>query len=171
VERSGVVNETKEAFVAQRFVASEMRRMIERMGQLDPSTYDYKQLLENLSVLTGSIEAFEDIESYLSLADQGITAIDIYPEGKPETEEDEPESGEDSDEAPIPEPEPEPAPTLDPEPEPGKTYEMSEVRTALVAARRKGTNVTELLREFGVENFSAFPAGRYGELMRKLGAE
>ena len=46
---------------------------------------------------------------------------------------------------------------------------MTEVRAALVAARKNGVNVTELLHEFGVENFSAFPAGRYGELMDKLG--
>ena len=48
-------------------------------------------------------------------------------------------------------------------------YKMEDVRAALVAARRKkGVNVTELLREFGVENFSAFPAGRYWELMQRL---
>lgn len=50
-----------------------------------------------------------------------------------------------------------------------KEYKMEDVRAALVDARRsRGINVTELLREFGVENFSAFPAGRYGELLRRL---
>lgn len=51
-------------------------------------------------------------------------------------------------------------------------YKMEDVRAALVAARRKrGVNVTELLREFGVDNFSAFPAGRYWELMQRLGGD
>ena len=50
----------------------------------------------------------------------------------------------------------------------GKTYEPSEVRAALVDARRKGANISAILQEFGVENFSAFPAGRYAELMDRL---
>ncbi len=62
-------------------------------------------------------------------------------------------------------------PDVNPPPETGAhpEYKMEDVRAALVAARRKkGVNVTELLREFGVENFSAFPAGRYWELMQRL---
>lgn len=62
-------------------------------------------------------------------------------------------------------------PDVNPPPENEKLpeYKMEDVRAALVAARRKkGVNVTELLREFGVENFSAFPAGRYWELMQRL---
>lgn len=48
-------------------------------------------------------------------------------------------------------------------------YKMEDVRAALVTARRKrGINVTELLREFGVDNFGSFPAGRYWELMQRL---
>lgn len=48
-------------------------------------------------------------------------------------------------------------------------YKMEDVRAALVTARRKrGVNVTELLREFGVDNFGSFPAGRYWELMQRL---
>ena len=49
-----------------------------------------------------------------------------------------------------------------------KTYDMTEVRAALVEARKRGINVTALLREYGVENFGAFPAGKYGELMDRL---
>lgn len=65
-------------------------------------------------------------------------------------------------------------PDVNPPPETGAhpEYKMEDVRAALVAARRKkGVNVTELLREFGVENFSAFPAGRYWELMQRLEGE
>jgi hypothetical protein len=59
---------------------------------------------------------------------------------------------------------PDPAPAVEETVE----YKMEDVRAALVEARRKGMNVTELLKEFGVENFSAFPAGKYGELMARL---
>lgn len=65
-----------------------------------------------------------------------------------------------------------PAVPVEVETEPETTeYKLEDVRAALVDARRnRGVNVTELLREFGVENFSAFPAGKYGELMAKLKA-
>lgn len=65
-------------------------------------------------------------------------------------------------------------PDVNPPPETGAhpEYKMEDVRAALVAARRrKGINVTALLQEFGVENFSAFPAGRYWELMQRLEGE
>ena len=71
----------------------------------------------------------------------------------------------------LPPPENVSQPDVNPPPETGAhpEYKMEDVRAALVAARRKkGVNVTELLREFGVENFSAFPAGRYWELMQRL---
>jgi hypothetical protein len=53
--------------------------------------------------------------------------------------------------------------------EEAKTYSREEVRAALARSRKNGVNVTELLAEFGVDNFSAVPAGRYPELMAKLG--
>lgn len=160
------MSSAKEAFVAQQFVADEMRRILARQRELDPASYDYKQLMENLSVLSGSYEAYEDIEAYLQLADKGIVSIDICPGGVPVPE----EEADAEDAVPVQEAEPAPAPKEEPPATPGKTYEMSDVRAALVNARRNGVNVTELLKEFGVENFSAFPAGRYGELMQRLGA-
>lgn len=68
----------------------------------------------------------------------------------------------------TPEPE-EPA-----QPEPGikgeaeHTYTKEEVRAALAKSRKEGINVTELLGELGYDNFSAVPAGRYGEIMGRL---
>lgn len=164
-----------DTFIAQSFVAAEMTRMIVRQSELDPASYDYRQLMENLSILAGSAEAYEDIEQYLSMAAKGIVSIDIYPEGKMEAEAPVSDPSDKTCQvaavtAPVKEPDPEPAPKADPSADPGKTYEMTDVRAALVDARRKGVNVTELLKEFGVENFSAFPAGRYGELMQRLGA-
>jgi len=149
------------AFNAKLHAASELRRMLARQKELDPASMEYGMLMSNLEVLSHETDMFDDIESFLYMVDHHIERIEIAPGGK-EIVEDE------ADPAPAPakEPDPEPAPPADP----GKTYEMSEVRAALVAARKNGTNVTELLKEFGVENFSAFPAGRYGELMQRLGA-
>ncbi len=60
--------------------------------------------------------------------------------------------------------------TEEPAPEePTKTYTKEEVRAALAKSRKNGVNVTELLDELGYDNFSAVPAGKYGEIMAKLG--
>lgn len=50
-----------------------------------------------------------------------------------------------------------------------KEYTREEVRAALARSRKEGVNVPELLAEFGVDNFSALPAGKYPELMARLG--
>lgn len=134
-------------------VASELSRMLARQCELDPSTDAYTQLLRNMELLSCSTEMFDSIEQYIRGAGTTPPApapvIDFPPSDpspfesalQPEEETDEPE---------------------------GETYDFAEVRAALVEARRNGTNVAELLREFGVENFSAFPAGKYGELMARL---
>ena len=56
------------------------------------------------------------------------------------------------------------------EPVEEETYTSSQVRKALVDARKAGVDVKALLAEFGADNFSAVPAGKYGAIMRKLGA-
>ena len=61
-------------------------------------------------------------------------------------------------------------PVMEPaEEEPTKTYTKEEVRAALAKSRKQGVNVTELLDELGYDNFSAVPAGKYGEIMSRLG--
>jgi len=49
------------------------------------------------------------------------------------------------------------------------SYTKEEVRAALAKSRKNGVNVTELLAEFGAENFTGLPAAKYGELMSRLG--
>ena len=51
-----------------------------------------------------------------------------------------------------------------------KTYDASEVRKALVEVKAKGVDVKEVLSEFGVADFRALPAAKYGALMKKLEA-
>lgn len=61
-------------------------------------------------------------------------------------------------------------PATKPEPaaDTGKTYTMAEVRAALANSRKKGVNVTELLKEMGYGNFTAVPAAEYGAVMARL---
>ena len=154
--------------------ANELRRMLELQTRLDPSSMEYTQLMRNMEVLAGSLEMYNDIADFFELADKGIQRIEIIPGGKPADEPyvEEPTQFE-GDPAPVSSEEPDspadeqPEETDKPE-EPAKTYEMSEVRAALVAARRRGVNVTKLLNEYGVDNFGAFPAGKYAELMDRL---
>lgn len=155
-----------EAFDFRQHTASELRRMLARQQEIDPASIEYGTVMKNLEVLVNTVDLYSDIETFLGMVDAGIEAIEIAPGGKEVIEDEAEDTTTDAPSTPTVTPFPIPVE----EPEPGKTYEMSEVRAALVAARKKGTNVTELLKEFGVENFSAFPAGRYGELMQRLGA-
>ena len=59
----------------------------------------------------------------------------------------------------------------EPEPEEpsDKFFTKEEVRAALAKSRKRGVNVTELLDALGYDNFSAVPAGKYREIMARLG--
>ena len=59
-------------------------------------------------------------------------------------------------------------PTTDKLGVPAKTYTMTEVRAALAQSRKKGVNVTELMKDLGYDNFTAVPAAKYPELMARL---
>lgn len=161
------------------FVIAEIRRMLDRQKELPVESLEYAQLMRNLEVLAGSEDFYENIEMWLGMAEEGIERITIIPGGKmvdetadePDPEKDFADAAQVSVEADAPS---EKADTnADETPSEkdtnAKEYKMEDVRAALVSARRGGTNVTELLKEFGVENFSAFPAQRYGELMKRLG--
>ena len=59
-------------------------------------------------------------------------------------------------------------PDVEPEPEPERTYTKEEVRAALGEARKTGTNIPELLRSLGADNFTSLPASKYDEVMELL---
>ena len=50
-------------------------------------------------------------------------------------------------------------------------YSMTDVRAALAKARSKGVNVSDIIRAFGVDNFTALDASKYPAVMEKLAAE
>lgn len=130
------------------YLKAEVRRLLKTLPTVNPASYDYCQLLSNLEMVLGSTDLIG-----LALSESGY---DMPTEDQPGVLPDK-----------APEPEPEPVPEPEPETE-TPSYSMVEVRTALGEARRRGVNVAELVRSFGVNNFTAIPAGSYPELMRKL---
>lgn len=131
------------------FIASELKRMLDTQQALDPSSDAYYRVMRNLETLLQCEELYEAALNHISDAGEEPSAKVVDFPGVDTT--------------PF-ETAPDPAPAV----EEAVEYKMEDVRAALVEARRKGMNVTELLKEFGVENFSAFPAGKYGELMARL---
>ena len=59
--------------------------------------------------------------------------------------------------------------TEDPKPEP--TYDKKEVLDLMKAARRKGVNVSEIIKSFGVDNFGDIDAEKYPAVVDALKAE
>lgn len=135
------------------FISSEVKRLLDKQQALDPSSNEYYVVMKNLECLLQLEELYEAAiniiaEYYGVAADKDTSKVVEFPGVDTSHFEQTAEVAESSE---------------------TKEYKLEEVRAALVDARRnKGVNVTELLKEFGVENFSAFPAGKYGELMARL---
>lgn len=179
-------------------VRSELLRMLGMFAETDPRSIEYTQLMRNFEILSNQTDMYDEVVELLSEEEAKLaevvefpTAIPLTDAGacerdtgahivgnSPPSESNQTEDREiEPQETPVSE---EAAPSkavvsqpgiILPPPDTGEhpEYKMEDVRAALVAARRKkGVNVTELLLEFGVENFSAFPAGRYWELMQRL---
>lgn len=201
-------------------VRQELLRMESLMGETDPRSIEYTQLMRNFEILANQSDMYDEVEALLSEGNsepQEVTVVvpafetvkvgagmgdgnttdecehnntgaiehddgaNIAGNSPPSvsaqskelgrTTQETADKGEDSDSKSV---------TVSPtatdaeaeaeaEAEKHPEYKMEDVRAALVTARRKrGVNVTELLREFGVDNFGSFPAGRYWELMQRL---
>lgn len=195
-------------------VRQELLRMESLMGETDPRSIEYTQLMRNFEILANQSDMYDEVEALLSEGNsepQEVTVVvpafetvrveagmgdgstadtrehnntgaiehddgaNIAGNSPPpvsaqskelgRTTQETADKGEDSDSKSVTV---SPAVT-DTEAENHPDYKMEDVRAALVTARRKrGVNVTELLREFGVDNFGSFPAGRYWELMQRL---
>lgn len=180
-------------------VRSELLRMLGLFAETDPRSIEFTQLMRNFEILANQSDMYDEVEALLSeggedeedsakvvafhaaapTTDAGTGAgtgerdtgayivgnsppsksnqvkdREIEPQGAPVSKDTAPSDAAPSEAGEHPE------------------YKMEDVRAALVTARRKrGVNVTELLREFGVDNFGSFPAGRYWELMQRLGGD
>ena len=163
-------------------VYDELARMMSLMKETDPRGLEYTQLMRNFEVLAAQIDMYDEVVDLMKAADGPHEIVEIR---KPEVsvnDEHEPEILTQATAIPTPATQATRAPAevapsdtganiVQPEvaePEMHPEYKLEEVRAALVKSRRNGVNVTELLHEFGVDNFSSFPAGRYWELMDRL---
>ena len=150
------------------YVANELRRILEYIPITDPTTTDYHILLQSLECFAGIADTIEAALEQIGDApvEGKILHVEFrMPEGGPRPVA---ETKEEVEHPPVDEsPFPEESEASEPA-QVSQTYTMVEVRAALVEARKRGVNVAALLREFGVENFGAFPAGKYGELMERL---
>lgn len=144
-------------------VADELVRMLDRQKELDPATRDYEQLVTNLETLIFHADLYLDVFEYLQAAgrmptpfdEPEITQVVLHPEFVKAVQEakEEPKT-----EEPQPEPEPEPVPS----------YTLVEVRAACRDAKKRGVDITALIKSFGVNYLTDLPAEKYGELMKKL---
>ena len=164
------------------FISSELQRIITKIPETDPATTEYHILLQSLECFAGIADLIEEAQEQIGMEGQ-IIHVEFRPQmgGAHPVDEEKPSKLEavslsDFAKMDIPKPEGYDEQYKDEEvwheeavkAEAEKTYEMTEVRAALVEARKRGVNVSALLKEFGVDNFGAFPAGKYGELMKKL---
>lgn len=128
---------------------SERDRLVSMLPSLDPlrDANTYRTVLDNIESLKWMVVGLDTVPV------EGVRAIKAEP--------------------PYVEPTPFPEPSTE-EYEPPvmdeKTYTKEEVRAALAQSRKNGMNVTELLAEFGAENFTGLPAAKYPEIMARLGA-
>lgn len=176
-------------------VRGELLRMLGMFAETDPRSIEYTQLMRNFEILSNQTDMYDEVVELLSEEEAKLAEVVEFPTAIPLTDAGtgtDAGAGERDTGAHIVgnSPPSESNQTKDREIEPQETpvseeaapsdaapseagehpeYKMEDVRAALVTARRKrGVNVTELLREFGVDNFGSFPAGRYWELMQRL---
>lgn len=164
------------------FVQKELRRLLDRLQVVDVSDDEYIALLRNTEIVAHADwldDAYTLAYGNEEVADspEVPTPPVVIPIAKvlsPQREPDPP--------APVREPYVEEPPfdtasdtaSQETEEEAAEdngehpAFTPAEVRTALVEARRNGANVTDILKEFGVESFPAFPESRYWELMERV---
>lgn len=131
----------------------EYTRCTKRLGELDPASEEYGRVLDHL-IFSGLADRAEH-EKETPEASKHETAPHVK-EAVAEALELLP-----TEEAPKAEP-------IDAPESMAKTYSKEEVRAALAESRKRGVKVTDLLAEFGYDNFSAVPADEYGDIMKRL---
>ena len=161
------------------FIALEFLRLVTAINQTDPRSREYAQLLENIERFGAAAVMFDELwEIFASYyTEQGVEFDNPSPvaeDGKePElikpfksapAEEVTEEKTEEVPDSPIPD-----EPEMFEEAE--ETYDPADVKKAIGKARATGAvdKIKDwLLENWGVEGFSALPATKYGEVMRKL---
>ena len=160
------------------FSKNELLRLVDKIPETDPTSTAYHVLMQSiecfnaLALTVDEIIALRDGEVHYDLVEQQeivkqqaekikeITQNNVVPFTAPAApwEEKVPESEEGF------------SPEVEETKQEEKTYTASDVRKALVEVKAKGVDVKEVLSEFGVADFRALPAAKYGQLMARLEA-
>lgn len=157
---------------------AEFSRLFNLLTETDPRGAGYGTLLLNFERLDS---IGPTINEFLCLVPQNYNApqemcnedcTDCYncasSEAETEHESKEAEAEDKVVEFPTPVPEPHPTETEVEQTDEKPSLTQAEVRSKLAEARRNGVNVAALIKEFGVDNFSALPATRYSDLLDRL---
>lgn len=134
------------------FSVREGQRLLAYLEKLDPADDMYYRVLYNLSQL---LEHKADIDAIdvVGQKDAPIISEEKLPETKQEekqvTEEVVTEEPYEEDDSPT-------------------GYTLSDIRAALIAAKKKGFDSSGLVRSYGVDNVTAVPASKYNEIMKKI---
>lgn len=144
-------------------MAKEFLRLIGLLQQTDPSTTAYHALLQSIELLNSIGQTIEEMleESTDVIAEsiaKSSAATTDLPEKNNVVPFTAPAFPEEVEEEIVKEE------TIKEE----QKFTSAQVRKALVDARNNGTDVRALLAEFGADNFSAIPEGKYAELMSRL---
>lgn len=160
------------------FSKNELLRLVDKIPETDPTSTAYHVLMQSiecfnsLALTVDEIIALRDAEVHYDLIEQQeevkqqaekikeIAQDNVVPFTTPAAPWEE--------EAPTPTVPAEPA--VEDKTVEEKTYAASDVRKALVEVKAKGVDVKEVLSEFGVTDFRALPAAKYGALMARLEA-
>lgn len=152
------------------FTANELTRIINKIPETDPTTTEYHILLQSLECFAGIADSIEEVMAQLpddEPEDGKIVKVEFRP--SPELMQqvaDMAQAGNEPSDEPFPAPGPTGAPA--PETEVADVVDLVTVRAALRDAKKRGVDIKELIQSFGATNLTDLPAGKYGELMKKL---
>jgi len=140
----------------------EFRRLLDKVPETDPSKTEYHVLMQSIEMFNSIALMIDD---YLT-AEETVT-LNREPEQDnmvPFTAPDFP-AEETEEQAQVLEAEPQTEPTTE-----DAALTQPEMRKLLLEARGRGASVKEILLGFGVDNFQALPAEKYGALKAALEA-
>ena len=153
-----------------KFMRDELNRLVQKIPETDPCSGEYHVLLHSIECLDSMGQMIEEI---LAAVFEGQAAEDLGAEKLDVKEGAELisaiKSKADGKVVPFTAPDfPEELPAETPVEQEEKTYDPSEVRKALVDAKKKGVDIKVILAKVGADNFQAVPAAKYGIIMKEL---
>ena len=176
------------------FITSELRRIINRIPTVDPTSSDYHMLMASLEGFYNTAEMLEEILELLdeepgSPDERRIISVEFRPPVLPCSEDcatcdrcgneekapissskstEDVTAGENPQENVEAEADPPSEKADKTSDEPAKTYGKAEVRKALVTAKQHGVDPLPILRSAGATSFGDLDPSKYGDVMAKL---